>query len=158
MKGISPLVATVLLIAFTVSIAGIISAWLTSFARTTTSTVSEESERQLLCLHASLSLRSATYSSSSNSLIGVLENSGEVPIGNISLQIIYNDATSQKFELCLVGDRVLNCSVSNLTLARYGDTATFNVSVSSYDKIDRVIVIGNCSTRDEIRANEITLS
>jgi flagellin-like protein len=156
MKGISPLVATVLLIAFTVSVAGIISVWLTSFARTTTSTVGEESERQLLCIHASLSLRSVAYSSSSNTLTGILENSGEVPIGNISLQIIYNNATSQKFELCLVGNRALNCSVSNLTLARYGETAVFNVSIS--DNYDRIIAIGNCTTRDEVKASEVTLA
>jgi hypothetical protein len=79
-----------------------------------------------------------------------------VAIGNISLQIIYANATTQKFELCLIGNQALNCSVSNLTLAKYGDTVTFNVSASS--NYDKIIAIGNCSTRDEISASEVSLT
>jgi flagellin-like protein len=156
MKGISPLIATILLIAFTVAVAGIISVWLTGFARTSTSTVGQESERQLICSYAALSLKSVKYSSSSSTLSGIIENSGSVAIGNISLQIIYTNATTQKFELCLIGNQALNCSVSNITLAKYGDAVTFNVSASS--NYDKIIATGNCSTRAEIGASEVTLA
>jgi flagellin-like protein len=156
MKGISPLVATVLLIAFTVAVAGIISVWLTGFARTSTSTVGKESERQLICSYAAISLRSVKYSTSSSTLSGILENSGSVAIGNLSLQIIYANATTQKFELCLIGNQALNCSVSNISLAKYGDAITFNVSASR--DFDTIIATGNCSTRDEIGVSEVSLA
>ena len=44
MKGISPLVAAILLIAFTVAIGGIISIWLTGFARQQTAQVSSATQ------------------------------------------------------------------------------------------------------------------
>ncbi|MBI5061275.1 MAG: hypothetical protein HZB67_03095 [Candidatus Aenigmarchaeota archaeon] len=43
-KGISPLVASVLLIAFTLSIAGIMATWSTSFVRGKTSVITSQAE------------------------------------------------------------------------------------------------------------------
>jgi flagellin-like protein len=155
MRGVSPLVATVLLIAFTVMVAGIISIWLSGFTKTSVSTIGSEAEQQIACIHASLSLRDVKYSTSSGSLFGSIENTGVVNIGNISLHVIYANATFQKFELCLVGNQALSCPLSNLTLASR-DLVTFNISVAS--NYDKIILTGNCSTRDEISANDVSLA
>lgn len=155
MKGISPLLATILLIAFTVAVSGIISLWLISFSKTTTTTVGTEAETQLVCSYAGISLYDVKYSN--NYLSGTIENVGSVPLGNISLQVIYTNATQQKFELCLVGNQAISCSVSNISLTSYGDIVTFNISIggSNYNKIR---AIGNCSTAYEITASEVTVS
>ncbi len=49
-KGISPLIAVVLLIAFTVSVGGILSLWLTTFTTITTSSVEAVALNQTKCV------------------------------------------------------------------------------------------------------------
>ena len=49
MKGISPMLATILLVAFTVAVGGLISVWMTSFTRTTQSNVESASLNQTKC-------------------------------------------------------------------------------------------------------------
>lgn len=49
MKGLSPLIAAVLLIAFTVAVGGVISIWLTTFSKTVTSEVESATEYQTKC-------------------------------------------------------------------------------------------------------------
>ena len=49
MKGISAMIATVLLIAFTVAVGGILSVWFTSFTRTSTASVENASVDQTKC-------------------------------------------------------------------------------------------------------------
>jgi flagellin-like protein len=48
-KAISPMIATILLIAFTVAVGGIISVWLTGYTRTTSAAVSTATEDQIKC-------------------------------------------------------------------------------------------------------------
>lgn len=60
-KAVSPLVATVLLVAFTVAIGGILSVWLSSFTKTQTATVESSSEKQIKCAASTLTIKEATY-------------------------------------------------------------------------------------------------
>jgi len=62
LKGVSPLIATVLLIAAVIAIAGIISVWLTSFTRTTTTSVETTATNQTKCAGAYLKIDSVTTS------------------------------------------------------------------------------------------------
>lgn len=57
MKAISPLIATVLLIAFTMSVAAIIVSWATGFEKTQTSYVGEKGEKQIKCTYADMDIR-----------------------------------------------------------------------------------------------------
>ncbi|MEM7826204.1 MAG: archaellin/type IV pilin N-terminal domain-containing protein [Candidatus Aenigmatarchaeota archaeon] len=59
-KGISPMVATILLIAFTVAVGGIISVWMTTYTRTAGAAVSEATEDQLRCVGSAPSIYSVT--------------------------------------------------------------------------------------------------
>ncbi|MEM7821409.1 MAG: archaellin/type IV pilin N-terminal domain-containing protein [Candidatus Aenigmatarchaeota archaeon] len=52
MKGISAMIAVVLLIAFTVAVGGLISVWFTTFTRTTTSGVEAATTNQTRCAGA----------------------------------------------------------------------------------------------------------
>ena len=140
-KGISPLIATVLLIAFTVAVAGIIATWITGFATTTSQTVSTQSNIEITCAYGAINIRSLKYSSPY--LSGVVENNGQIDLGNISISIIYQNATSEKVQLCKSGITGQTCAVSNLSL-RISEQQSFNFSLngSNYDEIR---VITNCS-------------
>ena len=60
-KGISPMIATVLLIAFTVAVGGILSMWLTSMTSTQTTTTGSAAEKQILCARSVLSIDEVYY-------------------------------------------------------------------------------------------------
>jgi len=70
-KGISPLVAAVILIAATMSIAGILSFWTTGFVRTKLGVAENETE-EIRCLNAEFKLYS--WSLNNSTLYLVLEN------------------------------------------------------------------------------------
>jgi len=59
MKGISPMIATVLLLAFTIAVGGIISVWLTGMTRTQTAGVTTAAQ----CASTRLDVTAKTYSS-----------------------------------------------------------------------------------------------
>ena len=93
MKGISPLIAAVLLIAFTVAVGGIISLWLTSFSKTTTSAVQTSTEKQVKC--ASTVLEITSVSTSGNRI--VVTNLGPQ---NVTLtSIVLSDGTVSNFQI-----------------------------------------------------------
>ena len=50
MKGISPMIATILLIAFTVAVGVTVSVWMTGYASTTGGSVSGATENQTACI------------------------------------------------------------------------------------------------------------
>ena len=139
MKGVSPLIATILLIAFTISVAGIISVWLTTFARTSTELVGGQSVNQLVCSYGGISLSNLAFSS--GRLTGEIENTRTIALGNITLQVSYTNSTSQ-----------IEKFYSDLSPR---EKYFFNVSASSnYDKIR---VITNCSSvYDEAESSEVS--
>jgi len=96
-KAVSDMIATVLLIAFTVAVAGIVSVWITNFASTSTEQVKQQSDRELYCAYGGVSVSSLRYCGGYFS--GVVENTNLVDIGNITVQIIFDNSTSQKVPL-----------------------------------------------------------
>lgn len=57
MKGISPLIAAVMLIAITVAIGAFVSGWFSSFTRTTTDKVSNKTSDAIDCSAASINIQ-----------------------------------------------------------------------------------------------------
>ena len=57
MKGISPLIAAVLLIAFTVAIATLVMGWFSTFTRTTTTSVTNSTSLAINCADARVTIR-----------------------------------------------------------------------------------------------------
>ena len=156
LKGISPLVATVLLIAFTVAVGGIVSVWILGFSRTQTSLVGKEAKESIICSYASIALSDVSYCSTTSTLSGKIENTGSVVIGDIKLSIILTNGTILENPLCEAGGKVIKCSSANLTLG-VREIASFNLSSSS--NYDLIRVSTNCSTcYDEIESSDVTLS
>lgn len=140
-KGISPLVATILIIALTVGVVGIVAVWLTGFTRTTTDTVSTQSGRQIECSFGAVSVDNLKFAN--NFLSGRVENRGQIALGNISVNIIYQNASTEKFELCKSGSTATRCDGGNLSLL-VSEQSSFNVTIggSNYDTIR---VFTNCT-------------
>lgn len=92
MKGISPLIAAVLLIAFTVAIATLIMGWFSTLTRTTTATVTNSTSAAVNCADARVSIRDVyiqTGGAAAAQVANVIvENTGGSTVGLVSLQLI----------------------------------------------------------------------
>ncbi len=84
-KGISPLVATFLLIAFTLVIAGILAGWATQIA--TQQRIAAE-----YCADAAMMIRSASYDTSTSTLTLIVENFGKVDL-NFTVVYVFANGT-----------------------------------------------------------------
>ncbi len=67
MKGISPMIAVVLLIAFTIAVGGLVSIWLSNLSSTTTTTTGAATEKQILCAPSVLTVSEVTYTPNTTS-------------------------------------------------------------------------------------------
>ncbi len=118
-KGISPLVAAVILIAATMSIAGILSYWATSFVRTRL-TSAENVTEETMCLSAKFRIYSGTYDDNNKELILILENQRSIDLELNGLYLFdENDVLTEKsFTGTLEGNRLKSFNlteVSNFT-------------------------------------------
>jgi flagellin-like protein len=100
MKAISPIVATVLLIAIVVVAFGILNAWVFNFTKTSTGDLKTEGTRQTVCANSDVSFNVLKYCN--NSLSGIIFNSGMIPLGNFTIYVIYQNGTQQLFELIIL--------------------------------------------------------
>lgn len=90
MKGISPLVATVLLIAFTIAVGGILSVWLGSFTKTQTTIVESSSDAQVKCALSALVVKEVKYHCSSDpryANVTVVYETGTEQLSNITISV-----------------------------------------------------------------------
>lgn len=143
MKGLSPLVATVLLIAFTVGVGGIISVFVTGFTQSSSKTISTEGERQVICSNGAIDVTNLRYCN--NNISGIIRNTGRITVGNITVQTIFVNASSIEHRL---NDSGTGGSSSGSALAlRVGQVFSFNVSIgaSSSGAYDRVYLYTNCT-------------
>ncbi|MFB6292515.1 MAG: archaellin/type IV pilin N-terminal domain-containing protein [Candidatus Nanohaloarchaea archaeon] len=82
-KGITPLIAAVLLLAVTVSAAALFSSWGPSIVKTVTSATSNQTERAVDCNAASIDIMSAKYYSSGGQTAIVIRNTGQAELNNL---------------------------------------------------------------------------
>lgn len=129
MKGISPFIATVLLVAVAITVAGIFSGWFTNFIKSMTSMISEREGTRVECTYGGISLSDLEYNSTSKDLSGYIENIDIIPLGNIDLEVFYDNATKEKKDL----NKVLGP----------GEKDVFNATINS--NYEKVRVITNCS-------------
>ncbi len=126
-KGIEPLIATVLLIAFTVAVAGIISIWVKGFTTTTTNQVDQMTNTTIFCSSGGIAISNVNFCSTRSELSGKLTNTGLIDLIKITLQEAYLNGSSPTQPLCISGSSVVSCSASNLTI-KPGFIYTFNIS------------------------------
>ena len=94
-KGLSPLIAAVVLIAATMSIAGILSFWATGFVRkklTESQNISEETG----CMGADFKLHLAKYDENTHKLSIIVDNTREVDLKLQNVYIFYPNGMKTK--------------------------------------------------------------
>jgi flagellin-like protein len=96
-KGVSPLVAAVLLIAATMSIAGILAYWTSGFVKTT---LPDVNQTQMECKYAGFKIYQCTYSNTSLQLSLTLNNYRTVEVKEMMVYAFFpNGTTSTGFKL-----------------------------------------------------------
>lgn len=92
MKAVSPLVAAVLLIAVTMTVAGVLAYWASSFVRKRT----ELWENQTItseCQFADFKIYQCRYNSSASKINLLLENIRDVELKDLKVYLLYPDGT-----------------------------------------------------------------
>ena len=146
-KGVSPFIASVLLIAFAIAVAAIFSGWLSSFTQTTTEEVQEHSEKRVTCSYGGIALEDVEYNKTTGNFSGKVENTDIITLGDVDFEIFYTDASRDKLDL-------------NMTLDP-GEKDTFNQNVnnmnSSTNSYNKIRVVTNCSNvYDEATSSDVT--
>lgn len=91
-KGISPLIATVLIIGFTVALAAVILTWGTSFTKSISKGTEETAELQLTCAQdVQFDVKSACYDAVANNIRFIVENNGNKDIKNFTARVKISD-------------------------------------------------------------------
>ena len=134
MKGISPLVASVLLIGFTVAIAGIISVWLTGSTRTQTEIIGEQANLQAHCLGSSLVVKEVRRSGGQVNVTYALET-GTESLNNITIEAI-----------ALGNSTKIGPFYTNSTLGP-GDGNSSTLTIQPVGSLELVRVVGICQKK-----------
>jgi len=111
-RGISPLVAAVLLIAVTMTIAGLLAYWAASFVR---ASLPETNETEVQCRFADFSIYSCTYSNRTVNII--LENTQNEELKDITAYFIFPNSTvsdAHNLNESLPGGRLKSYTVTNI--------------------------------------------
>ncbi len=153
MKGISPFIAVILLIAFTVAVAGIVSVWLTGYTRTTSDIVSNQSTTEIKCNYGGVSLKSLRYVS--GNITGKIENTGTISLDAIQIQTLFKNQSSLKTALCGTASSPYNCSSANLSLSAR-EIASFNISIGGTNYDDIRVITQCASVYDTVDASEVS--
>ncbi len=107
MRGVSPLVASVLLIAIVITISMIIMGWLSTLTKTTTSTVTNKTQEGINCASASISIEDVYIIGTSSANV-VVKNTGFTNGLNISGTLLnitgYNFTATQPASLLNKGN------------------------------------------------------
>ena len=93
-KGISPLIASVLLIAVTMALAGVMASWATQFS----SSRLTRTDQEVQCIGA-LDISSLKYDSGMITL--KIRNIGDINLTNLKANIEYADVTNNKADVIL---------------------------------------------------------
>lgn len=108
-KGISPLVAVIMLIAFTMVVAGILASWASQFALTQRAQIQT-------CSGAYIFLQHGVYYNSTNILDLIVWNNGDVPLSGFTVLVTHtNDSASSHAQTINISSGAIETiSVENL--------------------------------------------
>ncbi len=115
-KGMSPLIAAVVLIAATMTIAAVIAFWASGFVKEKL-TESESITGGSKCFGAEFNLRSGSYDSSTKSLHLILDNRKSVDLQIKNVFLIYSDepvATKTLDNTTLKGNEIKDFTIENV--------------------------------------------
>jgi len=130
MKGISPLIAAVLLIAFTVAVGGIIAVWVTSFTKTTTTNVGVSTRGATACQGARFDF--VTWNN--NTKIALIKYSG--------------GGGTKGYIISLADDNGNVCNLKTITPLANSEILRIDIAQNCTGTLapsERVVVTGNCT-------------
>jgi flagellin-like protein len=84
-KGISPIIASVLLLAVSLAVVGIFSGWAPELAQDVTESTSNSTYETIACNEASVEIRSAYYDSGNTEAVLSVRNTGDEDLNNLTL-------------------------------------------------------------------------
>ena len=87
MKGVSPLIAVIVLIMLTLVVAGVLASWASNFAQT-------QRQQFQQCINARFIIRGGTYNTTTHTLMLVVYNWGQIPL-TLDALIDYTNGTSE---------------------------------------------------------------
>ena len=88
MKAISPFVAAILLIAFTVGVGSIMAVWLPTLINTQTQAVSSTGNKAAQCASTTITIKEVKYTSGSNLVNVTIEvTTGQQPLRNVTITV-----------------------------------------------------------------------
>ena len=91
-KGITPLLATVILIALTLTVAALLGSWFASLTSTQTNIIEEDITTQINCSSAVLEITDITCSGNNDSIKIMITNLGhDIPLYNFSTVVFVNN-------------------------------------------------------------------
>jgi flagellin-like protein len=120
MKGISPIIATILLIVMTVAIAGLMYAWLSGMFSSLTGATSQ----QIIQATQTVSFTVSQLYVSGSNIYAILYNSGNVPINTANLTIVAQEYWAANNTYTLT---TYTCSASSAIITP-GQQATLTLS------------------------------
>ncbi len=106
-KGISPLVAVIMLIAFTLITGGILAAWVSQFTQTQRAYAQR-------CTNARVVIQSGTYDSSSKNLTLVLYNYGDVDLRFRAVLKYYNRSVTSDVTVDSPSESIVTYVIPNV--------------------------------------------
>lgn len=139
-KGVSPLVATVLLIVIVVSLVAIISGWLNSFMTDTRETVTNRTDASVQCTGASMNIETVYVNFANGTAANaraIVKNDGVADRVSIVSAQIYN-TTGANFTANLSSSDFPPGTIKTLTFE--------NVGISSCSAFSQVVVSTQCSS------------
>lgn len=150
-KAISPIIATVLLIAFTITIGTIVVSWSTTFTQSQTIATEEKATARIKCSYGDLYIEKAKYNHTLTKLSLWLKNQAgtvDAVLSNITLSVILTNASTNIY------------SVLPSENLNPGDTKVYyNSSIQNGCNIDEVWVTTNCEdARDKKKSTQIEIS
>jgi flagellin-like protein len=114
-KGISPILASVLLLAVTISVAGVFSGWAPNIAEAVTGQTENQTEHRLDCNQASAEFISGTYDSGNSEVDTALRNSGRSDFEElIVIAFDSNDDLMEQTNISIGAGHVKNTTISNV--------------------------------------------
>jgi flagellin-like protein len=136
MKGISPLIATVLLVALTVAIASVVTTWMTTLSKEKSSVIGNKTDVAIDCTAANIDVKDVYVDFSSNISRTIVWNSGQVGISVTDASLFNKQGESA------VLNSTLPVSLSPGSMA----TIRFNVSgvFSNCLNFSQVLVSTDC--------------
>ncbi len=138
-KGISPLIAAVLLLAFTISIGIITLTWFNTFARNATTKIENQTSQKIDCSFGAISIRNVCLNNTN--LTGFIENTGSIELKDIKIKILYSNGSSLSYNYTQLGfeDDILFP----------GNKKHININVGNVDEILLISLTTNCPKVDD---------